>query len=587
MPETGGVLTAADYILVAGFFVLMLAIGVYFAGRVRDMKDYFSGGKQVSWWLSGVSYWMSSFSAFAFVAASAVAYEQGFVAVTMWWNAGATMILAAYLVAARWRRVGTTSPMEFIEERYGPAMRQSLSYLGAILIILDDATKIVAIGIVVSISLGLPTTYAILGCGLIMLTYTLLGGLWAVLITDMVQFVVMLAAVIVLVPLALARAGGIAGFTENVPDGFLALTGDKYTVTFVFVYAILQALSLFTRWSLVQRFYAVPTDADARKVCFLAAALYMIGAPLIFFPAMAASIYLPGVENPDEIYGLLCRELLPVGMLGMLVAGIFSATMSSLSSDYNAVASVLTTDVYKRLLVRTASDRHCVVIGRISTLIVGLVTMGIALKMSQMMAAGTSGKLLFDLMVSIFSLLGPPTMIPVVCGLLFRRVSNAGALLGVATGVTVGFIFRFGGAAILDLLEPLLAPWLGYTPVVEEIPETVFMVTSIVSTSVGLILGSLIWPGSRDSQDRVDRFLRGMTAREVVPAAAPVSDRSTVSPLPIVGLAVAILGALLLAVTFAMTSIHQSKCSLVVGTSMLALGCGMIGLPRLLRSKTG
>ena len=89
---------------------------------------------------------------------------------------------------------------------------------------------------------------------------------------------------------------------------------------------------------------------------------------------MAASIFLPGLSNPEQVYGLVCRELLPVGMLGMLVAAIFSATMSSLSSDYNAVASVLTTDVYKRLLVPSASQRDCVLAGRVFTLIVGLVT---------------------------------------------------------------------------------------------------------------------------------------------------------------------------------------------------------------------
>ncbi|MFH1265962.1 MAG: hypothetical protein ABIK89_09550 [Planctomycetota bacterium] len=293
MNPSSNALILADYAIIVGFFVVMLAVGLYFAGRIRDAKDYFAGGKQVPWWLSSISFWMSSFSAFAFVAHSRLAYEHGCVPITMWWLGAVVTIITAHLVAARWRRVATTSPMEFVEERYGLGMRQSLSCLVA---------------------------------------------------------------------------------------------------------------------------------------------------PLFVLPAMAASIFLPGLEDPEQVYGLVCRELLPAGMLGMLVAAIFSATMSSLSSDYNAVASVLTTDVYRRLVAPRASDRDCVLAGRLFTLVVGLATMVLAL---WMVIVGEDLSL-FDMMVVIFVVLGPPTSIPVIVGLMSRRVSNAGAICGVATGMlAVGCILVF------------------------------------------------------------------------------------------------------------------------------------------------
>lgn len=578
MGEAQSPLVIADYVLVVGFFAVMLAIGIYFARRMRDMTDYFAGGKQVPWWLSSISYWMSSFSAFAFVALSGVAYKYGFVAVTTWWIIAVMTIITGHLVAARWRRVATTSPMEFVERRYGLVMRQGLSYLGGVLIVLDDATKIMAIGMVVSASLGFPTMGAILACGLIMLTYTLLGGLWAVLITDMVQFVVMLTTVIVLVPLALSRVGGASGFVERLPDDAWALTAGEYTVAYLSVLAILQLLNLATRWSLVQRFYAVASDADARKVCYLAAALFMVMAPVLLFPAVAASIYLPGQEDPDRIYGLLCRELLPVGMLGMMVAAIFSATMSSLSSDYNAVASVLTTDVYKRLVVRSASERHYVAAGRVLTLIVGLVTVGIALTFAALIE-GT----LFDLMVIIFTLLGPPTMIPVLAGLLSRRVSGAGALCGMVTGLVVSLLAHLFGLALLHYLDAIATPLIGPALTVQEIPQTAFMTISIVSTTLGLIVGSVIWPGSPETRERTHRFLTGLRARETQPVAPPAPADTKVSPAPIVGTAIAALGGLLLVVVLVSVSIDEGVCSLIVASCMLALGAGLIALPRLLR----
>ena len=278
--------------------------------------------------------------AFAFVANSSLAYRFGVLPLTCWWMGSLTAVAAGFLVAARWRRVASTSPMEFIEERYGRVMRQGLSWVGTILILLDDATKILAVGYVVSTSLGFPMKTAIISSGIIILCYTFMGGLWAVIVTDFVQFVVMLSAILVLAPLAWIRVGGWQQFVHDSPAGSFSLTAGKYTWLYLCLLATLQFFSYCTRWSLVQRFYAVPTDRDARKVCCLVAVLSAGFAPLIIFPAMAARIFLPGIEYPDQVFGTVCSHLLPVGMLGMLVAGIMSSTMAALSGDYNAVAAV-------------------------------------------------------------------------------------------------------------------------------------------------------------------------------------------------------------------------------------------------------
>ena len=157
---------------------------------------------------------------------------------------------------------------------------------------------------------------------------------------------------------------------------------------------------------------------------------------------MAARIFLPGVEHPDQIFGLLCSHLLPVGMLGMLVAGIMSSTMAALSGDYNAMAAVLTTDVYRRVFVRSGTERNYLLAGRIFTLVVGLSAMGIALSLAALGQKLT----LFDLMVLIFSLFGPAMAIPVVAGLTSRRISNVGAMTGILTGIGISGSDRLLGS---------------------------------------------------------------------------------------------------------------------------------------------
>ena len=572
-------LAGPDYVLIVGFFAVMLGVGYYFAGRMRNLKDFFAADQTVPWWLSGVSLWMTSFSAFAFVANSSLAYRFGFLPITSWWMGSLTVIAVGHLVAARWRRVASTSPMEFIEERYGRVMRQGLSWVGTLLILLDDATKILAVGYVVSGSLGFPMKTAIISSGIIILCYTFLGGLWAVIVTDFVQFVIMLTAVIVLIPTALIRVGGWQQFVHDLPAGSFSLTADKYTWLYLTLLALIQFLSYCTRWSLVQRFYAVPTDRDARKVCYLVAGLSAVFAPMLVFPAMAARIFLPGVENPDQIYGLLCSHLLPVGMLGMLVAGIMSSTMSALSGDYNAMASVLTTDVYRRVFVRSGTERSYLLAGRIFTLLVGMAAMGIALSLAALGQKLT----LFDLMVLIASLFLPAMAIPVVAGLTSRRISNAGAITGILTGLAISGLTAFWDPFLLAHPVDFVLRLCGGPPVAELISqENMLMITSLVSVPVGMIVGTMLSPGTVQRQAEVNRFLDGLTAQEKVRVSPTTSADRGFSPVPVVGTAVAAIGALLLLIVLVSAPLAQGIWSIGVGTAMCALGGALILIPKLL-----
>ena len=193
-PDTGNMILATqqlnepDYIVLVGYFALMLGIGIYFYRYMRGMKDYFSGGNRIPWWLSGISFYMSSFSAFAFVGYSTMAYKFGWVAVTLFWTAVPATLVSVVFFSRKWRRARIDSPVEYLELRYNRIVRQLFAWEGIPVKIIDDALKLVAIGIVVTTALGLGEkglTQCILWSGLIILTYTLLGGLWAVVVTDL------------------------------------------------------------------------------------------------------------------------------------------------------------------------------------------------------------------------------------------------------------------------------------------------------------------------------------------------------------------------------------------------------------------
>jgi len=562
-------LALADYLIVAGFFVVMLAIGFYFSGRMKSLKDFFGGGNQVPWWVSGVSLYMSTFSAFAFVAYSATAYKDGLVAVIIWWSGVPCWLISARFLAARWRRAASTSPLEFIETRYGAHLRQGFAWLGIPLIVIDDALKLFVIGTMVTVSLGNTAPHAlmwaILICGTIMLTYTFLGGLWAVMVTDFIQFVVMGTAVIVLIPLVLIRVGGFGAFVHGTPEGFWSPTSETFPWFWLVAFLPIQLFSYSTRWSLVQRYYAVKDDAQARKVGYLVAGLTFIGVPLLFFPAMAARIFMPGIEDGNTVYPLLCRELLPVGMMGMVIAAMFSATMSMLSSDYNAVASVLTNDVYKRLIAPDASERSLVLVGRLATLVIGFLALGAALFLAS--APGT--KDLVKIMASLFGVLLPPVAIPMIFGLITRRVSYAGGFDAFLAGALSG-IACYVLSYVMDL------------PMLRDI-RCLTWFTSIPSL-VMMIRSSVLQPDAPDKRERVARFLDGIEDKVTVADGTQEDGAQTpsmaASALQIIGLASAAIGALVVVAVVATAPVAEVKLSIVVGSLMLMVGLGATGLAR-------
>ncbi len=540
-----------DLLMIVGYFVLMLGIGAYFYGRMRRMKDYFSGGNTIPWWLSGVSFYMSSFSVAAFVFYPSVCYRFGWVGVTLLWVAVPATIFSATLFAGRWRRARVDSPVEYLETRYSPLLRQLFAWQGVPVRLIDDAIKLVAVAGFISICVGVDMRISVVVAGILILAYTLMGGLWAVAVTDFIQFVVLTVAILVILPLSILRGGGIAGIIERVPEGFFNLTSPEFDWAYVLPLILLYALAWSSiNWSLIQRYYCVPTERDAVKVGALVAVLYVIGPPLMFFPAIAATQFIPTPGDTGHIYPLLCAELLPAGMLGLAVAAMFAATMSSLSSEYNVCASVLTNDVYKRFIRPKASQRQLVNVGRLMTLLVGLVALAVALIISTM----SKSEGLFKIMVTLFSVATAPVAVPMLLGFVSRRVTNLAAVLGFVLGLSVGL----GLFALSQHDEEIALLGIRWVPLTEDVVFGSFamkmeIVTFLANTLVTLgvcAVVSLLWPHSTHAQSRVDEFLRRLATPigELPEDEDGATESDIQSPFRLVGISILLIGVLLFAV---------------------------------------
>lgn len=500
-------LSIADYLVIAVFFAVMIGVGLFYSRRSKSSDQFFGNDKTVPWWLSGISFYMNSFSALAFVMYSALAYKFGWVPVTVSWLSVPAVLLGAWFLAVRWRRAATGSPIDYIATRYTPGMCRTLAILGLPMQLLDNALKLLAIGTVVGVGMGFPLFWSICISGLIIVLYTFLGGLKATLTCDFIQFLVILAVVFALPPLCLQKLSalapaadgsqvtGFAGlvngfkvFFDRVPDGFFDMTAGQYTWVYMLVFFCCVGSTLSTNWSLVQRYYSTKSEKDAKKMAYLVAALLFIGPPLFFFPAMAAKVFLPGIPEAEMngVYAIVCKSVLPAGMVGMVIAAMFSATMSSLAGNFNAVAAVIVNELYLKI-DRAAGAARKMIAARLATVLTG----GAVVALTFVMQYAQGADDLFNLSNKVFGVFLPPIAIPMLAGIFIRRLSCRSGIVALVGGIAVGLCVFALGARYAFLRE---MTW-------------VFPITACATVAL-LAAGSVLFPDRRDEAARVDEFFK-------------------------------------------------------------------------------
>jgi Na+/proline symporter len=428
-----------DLVVIILFFLSMLIVGVWSYFRSRNAEDYFVAGGKLPWWLAGISHHVSGHSGAVFVAYAAVAYTHGFT-MYMWWAfpVGIVIIASARIFPVYWVRLRKNfqiqSPLEYLSVRYNVSTQQIVAWTGVLLKIFDVGAKWAAIGILLHVVAGIPMTTGILVSGLVTLIYVTFGGLWGVIVTDFIQFIVQILGGIVMFVLVVRHLGGPASIVQiwdRLPPGHSNLFNDPYTAGFVGVMFFLYFLSYNGgSWSLATRYISSPSEKEASKAARLSGTLYLIWPLILFFPMWAAPLILPGLANPAESYGWLMVKILPQGMIGLVIASLFAATMGMTASDVNTIAAVITRDILPVVSKKFHNDRYSLRTARITTFCFTLATLGIALNYEHF--GGVLG-----LIVNWFGALLGPTSMPLLLGLLpvFKYCGPKAAISSIIAGV--------------------------------------------------------------------------------------------------------------------------------------------------------
>ena len=434
-----------DYLVIALYALLMVRVGFYVLRFNRGAAEYFRGGSRIPWLVAGLSCFMSGFSAWTFTGAAGVAYRSGVAAIGLYVGNALSFLLGYFIFAKLWRRSRITTVMEYLSARYNPVTHQIFSWTTILFQLFTSASMLFGLGLFISAACGFPVTWVILGAGGLIVFYCVLGGLWAVVVTDFLQASILMPFCLVLVILALARVGGVTGLIHSLPPEMKTLrVSGEFGWLYVLSWTIMVSFGYNTS-AMAQRYFSVDSERSARKVALLCCGLFFVGAFVWFIPPMAMRVIypnLPALEaslpSPSEAaYAVASLTLLPHGLIGVMLAAMFSATMANLSAQFNFKSAILTKDVYQSLFRRNAGEHELLVVGWLTTLLIG----GATTVMAALMAI--SGHSVFQIMLTFNTLIslayGPPALL----GLVVRRTPQWSGLASFATGLILGILGAF------------------------------------------------------------------------------------------------------------------------------------------------
>jgi solute:Na+ symporter, SSS family len=406
-------LSAIDWAIVAAYFLLSTVIGLLFTKRGGEsLNEYFLSGRNVSWWLAGASMVATTFAADTPLVVTGLVAAHGVAGNWLWWNMVMSGMLTVFFFARLWRRANVMTDVEFAEIRYSGAPARFLRGFRALylaipinLIILGWVTR--AMIKILTISLGVSPYLAVGICFVITVIYSVAAGLWAVLWTDLIQFVIKMTAVIILAVYSVKAVGGITVMKEKLAEHFgsgdAALSvlpvsvGDGGFQAYPWMPLLALAVFLSVQWwaawypgaepggggYVAQRIFSAKTERDGvLATLFFQVAHYALRPWPWIVTGLATVILYPGLADKESGYVKAFVDYLPTPWKGVMMAGFAAAYMSTVGTHLNWGASYLVNDFYKRFMKPNETEHHYVKVGRIATVLLFIASIGVTSQLS-------------------------------------------------------------------------------------------------------------------------------------------------------------------------------------------------------------
>jgi SSS family solute:Na+ symporter len=468
---THKILSTADLIIIGLYFCVVFAIGFYFSIKERTSTDYFLAGRNVGWFAIGASLFVSNISTEHFIGLAGSGASSGLAVGHFEWLACFMLLILGWIFVPFYLRSNVFTMPEFLERRFN---RSCATYLASISVIAYVFTKIsvhlYAAAVVLERVVGWsPMTAAII---LVVATgiYTVAGGLAAVIYTDLVQTLILVTGAVVLTLIGLNHVGGFAGLRAALPPDYFHMikpaSDTAFPWTGIFFGApILGIWYWCTDQVMVQRVLSAKSEGHAKAATIFAGFLKILPVFILVLPGLiAVALYRelfkfgPNGEvlNGDIAYPTMIVNLLPSGLVGLMIAALLAALMGAMSSVFNSASTLVTLDFYKKWRPN-ATERNLVTFGRAATgimVLLGLLWVPFIHLISSQ---------LYIYLQSVQAYISPPIAACFILGILWPRLNGAGALSSLLTGFGLGafrFVMELKERASGEHLTSGLAAWL-------------------------------------------------------------------------------------------------------------------------------
>lgn len=437
-----------EFIVIVGYFLLIVGVGFTFKKMAaKSPSDYFRGGGRMLWWMVGSTAFMAQFSAWTFTGAAGKAFTDGF-SITLVFFANTFSYFCGWAYFAhRFRQMRVDTPTQAIKRRFGNQNEQFFSWALIVFSMINAGVWLNALGVFASAVFEADIGLTIVVTGLAVLFVSVLSGAWGVVASDFVQTLVVAVISIACAIVALVQVGGPVNLVNNFPSGFFMgpEMNSGLLLFCLFVFFLAKQLINIMNLNDSFRFLNAKDTVNARKGALFAMTLMGAGSIIWFIPPWASAILYPnaaasyselGNKAADAVYLVFARNAMPIGTVGLLLAGLFAATMSSMDSVLNRNAGIFVRSVYQPFFAKdNVSDAHLLKVGRIVSFICGIlaIVMGLFFKSLKDMS-------LFDLMMSLSSMVQVPLLVPLFWGMLVKRVPQWAPWVTVIFGLFISWL---------------------------------------------------------------------------------------------------------------------------------------------------
>ncbi|MEZ9701319.1 transporter [Vibrio sp. 10N.261.46.E12] len=464
----------------------------------------------------GATAFMTQFSAWTFTGAAGKAFTDGF-AVAIIFIANAFGYLMNYLYfAPKFRQLRVVTVIEAIRMRFGKVNEQVFTWSGMPNSVISAGIWLNGLAIIASGIFGFDMTTTIILTGLVVLIMSVTGGSWAVIASDFMQMVIIMAVTVTCAVVAIYHGGGVTQIVSDFPtDSFI--TGDNLNYMSIFsiwaVFIFLKQFSITNNMLNSYRYLAAKDSNNARKAALLACVLMTLGPIIWFMPSwfmagqgvdLAAAYPEAGSKAADFAYLYFVQEYMPAGMVGLLIAAMFAATMSSMDSGLNRNSGIFVKNFYEPILRPKATEKELMVVSKLTSTFFGIAIILVALFINSL-----KGLSLFDTMMYVGALIGFPMTIPAFCGFFIRKTPD---WAGWGTLVVGGVVSYFVGFVIT---ADMIQNWFGLNELTgrewADLKVAIGLIGHIVFTAGFFVLSTLFYkPLAEHREKDVDKFFNNL-----------------------------------------------------------------------------